>query len=141
MSPMLPPGHGRLPKGDTFEQEFMMPPDITSIDSDISKSPLDFNILSSMMLTISLPSLRQNQRPYALLRPIHAKCDDCWLGRTLPVEPLQSDYRRATVVSATTPTVLPRRWSWPWYVNAIFLTRVHFTSQICHTSFILTISR
>jgi len=37
---MLPQSHGRLGKGataDTFEQEFMMPPDITSIDSDINK--------------------------------------------------------------------------------------------------------
>ena len=37
MSPLLP--HNRsMGKGpDTFEQEFMMPPDIGSIDSDISK--------------------------------------------------------------------------------------------------------
>ena len=134
MSPMLPPGHGRLPKGDTFEQEFMMPPDITSIDSDISKSLQDSNFLTGILLTKSLPFHRQNQRPDALLRSIHAKCDDRWLGRALPAEPLQSDYRRAVVISATTPTVLPRRRSWPWNVNAICLTGVPCTSQICHTS-------
>ena len=141
MSPLLPPGHGRLPKGDTFEQEFMMPPDITSIDSDISKSLQDLNILTSIFITKSLPSLRQNQRPDAFFRPIHAKCDDRWLGRALPAEPLQPDYRRAAVVSATTTTILPRRWSWPWNVNAICLKRVPYTPQICHTIFILTISR
>jgi len=43
MSPMLPPQY-RKPLGaggpanfDSFEQEFSMPPDIASIDSDISK--------------------------------------------------------------------------------------------------------
>jgi len=63
---MLPQSHGRLGKGataDTFEQEFMMPPDITSIDSDISKyNPSFIGTMSNIWF-----SYRQNQRADPLL--------------------------------------------------------------------------
>lgn len=52
----------------------MMPPDISSIDYDISKYPsIPTLCQSNNLLTLTgLAINRQNKRPNSLLRPVHA---------------------------------------------------------------------